>query len=42
MYPYFYIVVELAWLRDSESCAGSTVTTVRASHAGNVKLENPD
>jgi hypothetical protein len=41
MYPYFDVVVGLAWSNELESHAGSSATTGRASHAGQVKGDNP-
>ena len=40
-YPYFYVVVGLEWSNDPESYAGGRVATVRASHAGQVKGDDP-
>jgi hypothetical protein len=40
--PYFDVVVGLAWSNDPESYAGSSVPTSRASHARQVKGDNPD
>jgi hypothetical protein len=41
-YPYFGIVVGLAWSYDPESYAGSSIATGRVSHAGQVKGDEPD
>jgi hypothetical protein len=41
-YPYFDVVVELAWSNDLESHAGSSAATGRASHAGQIKGDDPD
>lgn len=41
-YPYFYIVVGLAWSHDSESYAGSNIATGTAFHLGQVKDDDPD
>jgi hypothetical protein len=41
-YPYFGIVVGLAWSNDPEGYSGSTVATGRASQAGQVKGDDPD
>jgi hypothetical protein len=38
MYPYFDVVVELAWSNDPESYAGGSIATCRASHARQVKV----
>jgi len=35
-------VVGFAWSKDPESYAGSSVTTGRASHAGQIKDDDPD
>jgi hypothetical protein len=40
--PYFDVVVGLAWSEGPECYAGSTVTTGRGSHAGQVKGGDPD
>jgi hypothetical protein len=42
MYPFSYIVVGLAWLRDPESCAGGTVATGRAFRVGQVRGDDPN
>jgi hypothetical protein len=42
MYLYFDVVVGLAWSNDSESYAGGSVATGRASHAGQDKGDDPD
>jgi hypothetical protein len=42
MYPYFGIVVGLAWLNDPKSYACGSVATGRAFHARQVKGDNPD
>jgi len=36
-YPYFDVVVRLAWSNDPESYAGGRVANVRASDAGEVE-----
>jgi hypothetical protein len=41
-YPYFDIVVGLAWSHDPESCAGGSVAAGMFSHAGQVKGDDPD
>jgi hypothetical protein len=41
-YPYIDIVVGLAWSDDPESYAGGSVATGRASHARQVKGDDPD
>lgn len=41
-YRYFYVVVGLAWLKDSESYAGSSVPPGRVSHDGKVEGDDPD
>jgi hypothetical protein len=41
-YPYFVIVVGLVWSNDPESYAGGSVATGRASHARQVKDDDPD
>jgi hypothetical protein len=40
-YPYFDVVVGLAWSNDLESHAGSSAATGRVSHAGQVKGDDP-
>jgi hypothetical protein len=40
-YPYFDVVVGLAWSYDHESYAGGSVADGRVSHAGQVK-DDPD
>jgi hypothetical protein len=42
MYPYFDIVVGLAWSYDPESYAGGSVAAGRVSHARQVKGDDPD
>ena len=42
MYPYFFVVLGLAWPRDSESYADGSVATHRVSRAGQVKGYEPD
>jgi hypothetical protein len=37
-YPYFDVTVGLAWSNDTESYAGSSIATGRASHAKQVKV----
>jgi hypothetical protein len=37
-YPYFDVVVGIVWSNDSESYAGGSVATGRASFAGHVKV----
>ena len=41
-YPYFDAVVGLAWSNDPESYAGGSVATGRASHARQVKGDDPN
>jgi hypothetical protein len=41
-YPYFAIVVGLAWSDDPDRYAGCTVTTGRVSHAKEVKSGGTD
>ena len=41
-YPYFDVTVWLAWSNDPESYAGGSVATGRASHARQVKGDDPD
>ena len=41
-YPYFGAVEGLEWSHDPESYAGISVTTDRASHARQVKDDEPD
>jgi hypothetical protein len=41
-YLYFDVVVGLAFSNDPESYAGGSVATGRASHAGQVKGDDPD
>jgi hypothetical protein len=41
-YPYFDVVVGLAWSYDPQSYAGGSVAAGRVSHAGNVKGDDPD
>ena len=40
-YPYFEVVVGLVWSKDPESCAGGSVVTGKASHAGQVESDDP-
>jgi len=40
--PYFDIVVRLVWSNDPESSSGSSTTSGRASHARQVKSDDPD
>jgi hypothetical protein len=42
MYPYFAIVVGLAWSNDPESDGSGSVAAGRASNAGQVKGDDPD
>jgi hypothetical protein len=42
MYPYFDVVVGLVLSNDPESYAGGSVATDRASHARQVKGDDPD
>jgi hypothetical protein len=37
MYPYFDVVVELAWSYDPESYASGSVAACRVSYAGQVQ-----
>jgi hypothetical protein len=41
-YPYFVVVVGLVWSNDPESYAGGSVAIGRASHARQVKGDDPD
>jgi hypothetical protein len=41
-YPYFDVVVGLAWSYDPESYAGRSIATGRVSHAGQVKGDDLD
>jgi hypothetical protein len=41
-YPYFDVVVGLAWSYDPESYAGGSVAAGRISHARQVKGDDPD
>jgi hypothetical protein len=41
-YPYFDVVVGIVWSNYSESYAGGSVATGRASFAGQVKGDDPD
>jgi hypothetical protein len=41
-YPYFDIVVRLAWSCYPESYAGGGIATGRISHVGQVKGDDPD
>jgi hypothetical protein len=41
-YPYFDVVLGLAWSYDPESYAGGSVVAGRVSHAGQVKGDDPD
>lgn len=41
-YPYLDVVVGLAWSYDPESYASGRVATDKASHAGQVKDNDPD
>ena len=41
-YPYFDIVMGLAWSNDPGRYAGGSVATGRASHAIEVKGDNPE
>jgi hypothetical protein len=40
-YPYFDVVVELAWSNDPESYVRDSLATGRVSHAGQVKGDDP-
>jgi hypothetical protein len=40
-YPYLEVVVGLAWSNDPESYASGSIATDRASHAGQVKGDDP-
>jgi hypothetical protein len=40
-YPYFGVVVGLAWSNDPESNGGSSVAAGRPSHAGHTKDDDP-
>jgi hypothetical protein len=42
IYPYFDVVMELAWSYDPESYASGSVAAGSVSHAGQVKGDNPD
>jgi hypothetical protein len=41
-YPYFDVVVGLAWSHDPESYAGSNIAAGRFSHLGQVIGDDPD
>ena len=41
-YPYFEVVVGVAWSRDPESYAGGSVAAGRAFDAGQVTDDDPD
>jgi hypothetical protein len=41
-YPYFDALVGLVWSNDPESSAGGSVATGMASHAKQVKDDDPD
>ena len=41
-YPYSDVVVGLAWSNDPKSYGGSGIATGRASHAGQVKGNDPN
>jgi hypothetical protein len=41
-YPYLEVVVGLAWSNDPARCASGSVTSDTASHAGQVKGDDPD
>jgi hypothetical protein len=41
-YLYFDVVVGLVWSNDPESYTGGSIATGRASHAGQVKGDDPD
>jgi hypothetical protein len=41
-YPYFDVVVGLAWSKDPESYAGGNTSSDRGSRAGKVKGNDPD
>jgi hypothetical protein len=41
-YPYFDVVVGLAWSYDAESYAGGSIATGRVFHAGQIKGDDPD
>ena len=41
-YPYFDVVVVLAWSNGPDSYAGGSVATGRASHTEQVKSDDPD
>jgi hypothetical protein len=40
-YPYFDVVVGLAWSNDPGSYAGGSIATGRASHARQVEVDDP-
>jgi hypothetical protein len=41
-HPYFDVVVGFVWTNDPNSYAGGSVATGRASHARQVKGDDPD
>ena len=41
-YPYFHLVVGLAWSSDPESCAGNSDAAGMTSRAKQVKGDDPD
>jgi hypothetical protein len=41
-YPYFDVVVGLAWSEDPGGYVNDTIATGKASHAGEVKGDDPD
>jgi hypothetical protein len=41
-YPYFDVVVRLAWSEDDDSYAGGSVATGGDSQAGEVKVDDLD
>jgi hypothetical protein len=42
IYPYFDVVAELAWSKDTESYASGSTATGRGSHTRQVKGDDPD
>jgi hypothetical protein len=41
-YPYFDVVMGLAWSYDPESCAGGSLAISRVFHSGHVKGDGPN
>ena len=42
VYPYFDVVVGFEWSRDPEIYAGGSVAPGMATHAGQIKCDDPD